>query len=152
MLCVSLVILIYGSVIIIIIISSYITHSTALNTWPCAVIVCCRMVVIACLEAQVLSHEDGQDSSQVFHCGPVHPLLRIIQCVPEHRKWCGDQVKHRYTWFRSRNNTNLLEPLALCCLHNKSKHNRDMCITCILSRLHYHSKDWGRKDLCFIML
>lgn len=46
MLCASLVILIYGSVIIIttiIIISSY--------------------IIIACLEAQVLSHKDGQDSS-----------------------------------------------------------------------------------------
>lgn len=31
--------------------------------WSCAVSVCCRMIIIiACLEAQVLSHEDGQDS------------------------------------------------------------------------------------------
>lgn len=47
MLGVSLVILIYGSVIIIIIISSYITHSAALNTRSCAVIVGCRMIIIA---------------------------------------------------------------------------------------------------------
>lgn len=78
----------YGSIIIIIIYSGYIQHVVMwLN-------VCCRMNITACLEAQVLSHKDGQDSSEVFHCGPVHPLLYIIQCVPEHGERCGDQVQH----------------------------------------------------------
>lgn len=50
------------------------------------------------LEAKVLGYKYGQDSGKVFHCGSVHLLLSVVQCVPKQRKRCGDQMQHRNTW------------------------------------------------------
>lgn len=42
------------------------------------------------LEAQVLS----QNLDEVLHCGLVHVLLSVIQCVPEQGEGSDNDMKH----------------------------------------------------------